>query len=64
MFLLNFIWMVKEYPGVGVADVSGTIDGEDTAWFWCFCTDVSDCKDGKGDGDAVIDCGIDGKITT
>jgi len=22
MFLLNFVWMVKEYPGVGDADVS------------------------------------------
>jgi len=40
--------MVKEHPGVGDADVSGTLDGEGTTWCWCWCANVGDCKDMKG----------------
>jgi len=40
--------MVKEYPGVGDADVSGTLDIEGATWCWCCCADVSDGKDERG----------------
>lgn len=48
MLILNEVQMVKEYPGVGDADVSGTLDGEGTTWCWCWCANVGDCKDMKG----------------
>ena len=34
---INVLQMVKVCPGVGDADISGTIDGEGSIWYQQFC---------------------------
>ena len=74
ILVLNLVWMVREYPGVGDADnISGTLDVEDITWCWRFCTggDVSALisvilemrKVHSGVGDADADFGLEGEVT-